>query len=248
MLLQTLVENAVKYGISTRRDGGELVISARCEGGELNIRVTNPGDLAAPTSAAAARAGSSTGVGLRNAAERLKLLFGERATLILRPESPGRLRHRRRVDPAHRHSPMKVLLVDDERLARNELRRLLAAHADLEIVGEAVDAEDARAKIAALQPDLLLLDVQMPGADGFSLLEQLEPPLPLVIFTTAYDEFAVKAFEFSALDYLLKPVDPHRLDGALEKLRARESAPPAAPGTGGTGRLDDGGQGLRARG
>ncbi len=132
---------------------------------------------------------------------------------------------------------MKVLLVDDERLARNELRRLLAAHADLEIVGEAVDAEDARAKIAALRPDLLLLDVQMPGADGFSLLEQLEPPLPLVIFTTAYDEFAVKAFEFSALDYLLKPVDPHRLDGALEKLRARESAPPAAPGTGGTGRL-----------
>jgi two-component system LytT family response regulator len=68
------------------------------------------------------------------------------------------------------------LLIDDERLARNELRRLLAAHADMEIVGEAVDAEDARAKVAALRPDLLLLDVQMPGADGFSLLEQLEPP------------------------------------------------------------------------
>ena len=132
---------------------------------------------------------------------------------------------------------MKVLLVDDERLARNELRRLLAAHADLEIVGEAVDAEDAWAKVAALQPDLLLLDVQMPGADGFSLLEQLEPPLPLVIFTTAYDEFAVKAFEFSALDYLLKPVDPHRLDAALEKLRGRGGPPPGAPGAGGSGRL-----------
>jgi hypothetical protein len=89
MLLQTLVENAVKYGISTRRDGGELVISAHRGVGELNIRVTNPGDLAAPTSAAAARAGSSTGVGLRNASERLKLLFGERATLILRPEPAG---------------------------------------------------------------------------------------------------------------------------------------------------------------
>ena len=89
MLLQTLVENAVKYGISTRRDGGELVISARFEGAALNIRVTNPGDLSAPASPAAARAGSSTGVGLRNASERLKLLFGERATLAVLAEPPG---------------------------------------------------------------------------------------------------------------------------------------------------------------
>jgi two-component system LytT family response regulator len=126
---------------------------------------------------------------------------------------------------------MKVLLVDDERLARNELRRLLAAHADLEIVGEAVDVEDALAKIPLLKPALVFLDVQMPGADGFSLLERLEPPLPQVIFTTAYDEFAVKAFEFSALDYLLKPVDPNRLVAALEKLRPR--APAAAPDEGG---------------
>ncbi len=125
---------------------------------------------------------------------------------------------------------MKALLIDDERLARNELRRLLAAHADIEIVGEAVDVEDARAKVAALKPELLFLDVQMPGADGFSLLEQLEPPLPQVIFTTAYDEFAVKAFEFSALDYLLKPVDPNRLVAALEKLRPRGSAAPFEPG------------------
>lgn len=89
MLLQTLVENAVKYGISSRREGGELVISARFEGAALNIRVTNPGDLSAPASPAAARAGSSTGVGLRNASERLKLLFGERAALILLAEPPG---------------------------------------------------------------------------------------------------------------------------------------------------------------
>lgn len=126
---------------------------------------------------------------------------------------------------------MKVLLVDDERLARNELRRLLAAHADLEIVGEAVDVEDALAKVGTLKPDLLFLDVQMPGADGFSLLERLEPPLPQVIFTTAYDEFAVKAFEFSALDYLLKPVDPNRLVAALEKLRPRRGAAPFEPGS-----------------
>ncbi len=116
---------------------------------------------------------------------------------------------------------MKALLIDDERLARNELRRLLAVHKDIEIAGEAVDVDDAVEKVAALKPDLLFLDVQMPGADGFSLLERLEPPLPLVIFTTAYDEFAVKAFEFNALDYLLKPVDPSRLGAALEKLRLR---------------------------
>jgi len=121
---------------------------------------------------------------------------------------------------------MKALIIDDERLARNELRRLLAVHADIEIAGEAVDVPDALGRITALKPDLIFLDVQMPGADGFNLLEQLEPPLPAVIFTTAYDEFAVKAFEFNALDYLLKPVDPNRLVAALEKLRHRGSNAP----------------------
>ena len=124
---------------------------------------------------------------------------------------------------------MKALLIDDERLARNELRRLLKAHEDIEIVGEATDVDDAMAKIEALRPELIFLDVQMPGGDGFSLLEKLEPPLPLVIFTTAYDEFAVKAFEFNALDYLLKPVDPNRLVAGLEKLRQRATEAAAAP-------------------
>ena len=119
---------------------------------------------------------------------------------------------------------MKALLIDDERLARNELRRMLVAHPDIEVMGEAVDVEDARQKIEALKPELIFLDIQMPGADGFSLLEQLEPPLPAVIFTTAYDEFAVKAFDFNALDYLLKPVDPNRLIAALEKLRSHRGA------------------------
>ena len=115
---------------------------------------------------------------------------------------------------------MKALLIDDERLARSELRRLLKAHPEIEIVGEAVDAVEAQQKITELKPDLLFLDIQMPGDDGFTLLEKIDPPLPLVIFTTAYDEFAVKAFEFNALDYLLKPVDPNRLLAALDKLRS----------------------------
>ncbi|HWA26948.1 MAG TPA: LytTR family DNA-binding domain-containing protein [Lacunisphaera sp.] len=132
---------------------------------------------------------------------------------------------------------MKALIVDDERLARNELRRLLAAHPDIEVVGEATDVDDAAQKVAELKPGLLFLDVQMPGADGFSLLERLEPPLPAVIFTTAYDEFAVKAFEFNALDYLLKPVDPNRLIAALERLRHHEGGGPGAGPAGQPARL-----------
>ncbi len=120
---------------------------------------------------------------------------------------------------------MKALLIDDERLARNELRRLLAKHADIAIAGEAANADEARLRIGELSPDLLFLDIQMPGDDGFALLESLEPPLPRVIFTTAYDEFAVKAFEFNALDYLMKPVDPARLVAALDKLRRLDGKP-----------------------
>jgi two-component system LytT family response regulator len=119
---------------------------------------------------------------------------------------------------------MKALLVDDERLARNELRRLLAVLPDVAVAGEAANAKQAREQIAALTPDLIFLDVQMPGETGMELLESLEPPAPHVIFTTAYDEFAVKAFELNALDYLLKPVDPARLAAALEKLRAKLGA------------------------
>jgi two-component system LytT family response regulator len=120
---------------------------------------------------------------------------------------------------------MKALLIDDERLARNELRRLLAAFPEIEIAGEAANAKQAREQLAALQPDLLFLDVQMPGETGMELLESLEAPVPHVIFTTAYDEFAVKAFELNALDYLLKPVDPARLAAAVGKLREKIAAP-----------------------
>lgn len=122
---------------------------------------------------------------------------------------------------------MKALLIDDERLARNELRRLLAVAPDITIVGEAGHTVQARELMATLNPDLLFLDVQMPGETGVEFLATLEPPVPHVIFTTAYDEFAVKAFELNALDYLLKPVDPARLALALDKLRDR-----ANPGNG----------------
>jgi len=115
---------------------------------------------------------------------------------------------------------VKALIVDDERLARAELRRLLAAHPDIAIVGEAAHAGEARDRIAALAPDLLLLDIEMPGESAFDLLAALDAA-PAVIFTTAFDAHAVRAFEVSALDYLLKPIDPARLAAALD--RAREA-------------------------
>jgi two-component system LytT family response regulator len=114
---------------------------------------------------------------------------------------------------------MRALIIDDERLARSELRRLLSQHPEVEIVGEAQNATEARKAIDDLEPDLLFLDVQMPGESGFELLASLEA-VPLVVFTTAYDEYALRAFEVSALDYLVKPIDPKRLAGTVVRLAA----------------------------
>jgi two-component system LytT family response regulator len=115
---------------------------------------------------------------------------------------------------------MKALIVDDERLARAELRRLLAPHAEIEIAGEARNGAEAEALVRDLSPDVMFLDIQMPGLTGFDLLERLED-VPQVIFTTAYDEYALRAFEVNALDYLMKPIAPGRLAAALAKVRPR---------------------------
>jgi two-component system LytT family response regulator len=112
---------------------------------------------------------------------------------------------------------MKALIVDDERLARTELRRLLNPFKDINVVGEAINAEDALAKITELNPDLIFLDIQMPGKNGFEMLEELDS-VPTVVFTTAYDEYALKAFEFNAMDYLLKPIEPKRLEDTVKRL------------------------------
>lgn len=119
---------------------------------------------------------------------------------------------------------MKALLVDDERLARRELARLLAAHPQIEIVGECASAAEAERMLARLRPELMFLDVQMPGRSGFELLESLDD-VPAVIFTTAFDAFALRAFEVSAVDYLVKPIVPARLAAAIAKLAPREPEP-----------------------
>jgi len=116
---------------------------------------------------------------------------------------------------------MKAIIIDDERLARTELKKLLQDFPEVEIIDEAANADEGITKIESLQPDLIFLDIQMPGKTGFDMLSQLEKT-PHVIFTTAYDEFALKAFEVNALDYLLKPIEPKRLADAIHKLQLSE--------------------------
>lgn len=121
----------------------------------------------------------------------------------------------------------KAIIIDDERLARNELKKLLSDFPEIEVIGEAANATEGIEKIDQLMPDLIFLDIQMPGKTGFDMLLELDRA-PHVIFTTAYDEFALKAFEVNALDYLMKPVEPKRLADALHKLQLTEEKEMAA--------------------
>lgn len=115
---------------------------------------------------------------------------------------------------------MRAIVIDDERLARKELITLLNQLESVEVVGEAVNVDDAKEKIEQLNPDVIFLDIQMPEKTGFELLEELDQ-VPHVIFTTAYDEYALKAFQVNALDYLLKPIEPKRLEEAINKLSSK---------------------------
>lgn len=117
---------------------------------------------------------------------------------------------------------MKAILIDDERLARQELRNLLAPYNEIQIVGEANNAETAVESIKQLKPDVIFLDIQMPGKNGFELLEEISG-VPEVVFVTAYDEYAIRAFEINALDYLLKPVQANRLAETVKKILNREA-------------------------
>lgn len=119
---------------------------------------------------------------------------------------------------------IRTLLVDDEDLARAAIRRALETMPDIEIVGECHNGVEAIEAIALLRPDLVLLDIEMPGFDGFQVVQQLTDP-PVIVFITAYDEYAVRAFEANAIDYLLKPVQPERLERALTRVRQRVRGP-----------------------
>lgn len=124
---------------------------------------------------------------------------------------------------------MKTVIIDDERLARTELRALLGHHSSVEICGEAANVSQALTLLEREKPDLIFLDIEMPGRNGFDLLAALPPPHPQIIFVTAFDEFAIRAFEVNALDYLLKPIRPERLAMALARVQENVAAPPASP-------------------
>lgn len=115
---------------------------------------------------------------------------------------------------------MKVMIIDDSRLARKELRHMLKDFNDIQVLGEASNAGEGMQLLKKTKPDLLFLDIQMPEKDGFEFLEALDE-VPEVVFVTAYDEFAIKAFEYNALDYLQKPVSTQRLERALDKVRKK---------------------------
>ena len=115
----------------------------------------------------------------------------------------------------------KAIIIDDERLARNELKKLLQEFPEVEVIGEAANANEGIDKIESLNPDLVFLDIQMPGKTGFDMLTELEKA-PHVIFVTAYDEYALKAFEVNALDYLMKPVDERDLEKAVSRYKTLE--------------------------
>jgi len=125
---------------------------------------------------------------------------------------------------------IRAIIIDDERLARNELKKLLLDFPEIEVIAEAANAAEGVERIDSLNPDLIFLDIQMPGKTGFDMLSELERA-PNVIFTTAYDEYALKAFEVNALDYLLKPVEPKRLADALQKLQIEEDKEPMSDHT-----------------
>jgi len=122
---------------------------------------------------------------------------------------------------------LRALLIDDEAPARRLLRELLAAHPEVEVVGECANGFEAVKAVAELEPDLLFLDIQMPKLDGFEVLELLGDERPAVVFVTAYDQYALRAFEVSAADYLLKPFTPERLAAALERIEPGAGPDPA---------------------
>ena len=118
---------------------------------------------------------------------------------------------------------MKAILIDDERLARQELKNLLASHKEIEVFAECADAVQAKEKINELKPDIIFCDINMPGKSGLELVEEISATVD-VVFVTAYDEHAIKAFELNAFDYLLKPVQAERLAETIKKLSIKETA------------------------
>ncbi len=217
LLVQPLVENAIKHGIATLIDGGEIAITGRCSRGAMRVTIENPFDPDAP-------AARKSGLGLRNVRNRLQARYGDAARLEVQVEQD---RYRvvlllpcNGIQEESLAMKIRAVIVDDEDLARQILREYLRGEEDIEVVAECGNGFDAVKLIAEHKPDLLFLDVQMPKLDGFEVLE-LAGNESAVVFVTAYDQYAMKAFDAAAVDYLLKPFDLDRFRTALQRVRRR---------------------------
>ena len=220
LLLQPLVENAMKYAIAPREQGGAVTVIAGIEGGGLRLAVVDDGPGLPPAVANA----NGRGVGLRNTRERLKVLYGDAHSVEVA---------RRIAGPARRDAPaagdlgamgltgpIRAIIVDDEPLARRGLELRLRDLKDFEIVAQCANGREAIEAVAAHAPDLMFLDIEMPGIDGFEVLRRVpQTSMPMVVFVTAFDRYAIDAFDAHALDYLLKPLVDERLERTLEHVR-----------------------------
>ena len=215
LTLQPLLENAIYHGVEPRPDGGVVTVTGEFNKGMITIVVRNPVPLANLT----VRDGNR--LALANIKERLDLMYGERATVKagrFDEEYIVTLRFPFTTAVGSRMS-LRVLIVDDEPPARERLRSMLAEAGEFVCAGEAGNGEQAIDMVDRLTPDIVLLDVRMPGIDGLEVARHLAalPEPPAVIFTTAFDEYALQAFDSEAVAYLLKPIRAEKLRAALAK-------------------------------
>ena len=219
--LQHLVENAIRHGIARRAGAGLLRVSARRAGDSLEIAVEDDG--AGFDSDATARPGH----GIENTRERLRALYGSRRVAHVRQTPPAAARSPRcacrgarwRWRPTLPTAEWTVLIADDEPAARRGVRQLLAPFPDFTVAAECRDGAEVLAALDTLNPHVVFLDIQMPGVDGFEVIRRRTPDrMPIVVFLTAYDQFAIRAFDAQALDYLLKPVTEARFAATMKRL------------------------------
>jgi two-component system LytT family response regulator/two-component system response regulator LytT len=220
LTLQPVVENAIRHGIAKRREGGMVKIGLeRVDGGgSWVISVANQIAVIEDSPSFDEEIVFVPGHALANTRDRLALAFRGRATLEFFREGEGWVKGGAQTARIAGGFMIRALVVDDEDLPRIQLRNMLAELPDAELL-EARDGVDALERIQEVHPDVVFLDIEMPGLDGFEVVEQLSRPPPIVS-ATAYDEYAVKAFEANAIDYVLKPVHPTRLQQTWERIRA----------------------------
>jgi two-component system LytT family response regulator len=226
LMLQPLVENAIRHGFQDARRRGHVAVEITRAGDVLQCSVADDG-CGLPDD------GFREGVGLTTTRARLRHLYarsisssfaiGRRVARAPRWPfliTPSTARRQTNMD----FPKIRTMIVDDEELGRERVRMMLAEHPDIEVVAECSDGPEAVRTIERERPDLVFLDVQMPGMNGFEVLESLEgEPMPAVVFVTAHDDYALRAFDIHALDFLLKPFDNGRFEKTLERARVQVS-------------------------